>query len=416
MKLRPTLALSLAAILIAALAACQKADDPPTPTPNQESIQAASTLFAQPTRPPRTTPTPTPLSDVELELSRTTAGMEQAVLAGDVERYMAYVWPDDAIFYQEQAAWAHDWQAHPLGHFEINLSRIDTTDPGAVTARTTILWTQQDASRGDSSGGTTITAVFRPGADGWLFAGEQWEMLETDGFELRFFETPLADNRRQAEILLDDLPAIFTRITRELGYTPDAPAQIKLYDSAATLQTMTRMSIPALSQWVAPGEAIKMTYGTYNTAPETPEVAREYTRYVLYAMAGGAQERYPWWLEQGMGEYGASLFHTLSQRSRVIDRIAAVAGGTGASSGSLIPWKMLIAEPDLDRTDRQFAIEQAYTLVLYVQNAHGAEARNTWLAAIAGGASAEDATQSALRVSFDGLDAAWRDWLPQQIS
>ena len=416
MKLRPMFGLCLGAILIAALAACQKAEESPTPTPNQEIIQAASTLFAQPTRPPRTTPTPTPLNDVELELSRVTAGMEQAVIDGDVDRYMGYVWPDDPIFYREQVAWAHDWQTHPLSHFEINLSRIDTTDPEAVTARTTILWTQQDASRSDSSSGTTITAVFHPSADGWLFAGEQWETLETDGFELRFFETPLADNRSQAEILVQDLPAIYTRITRELDFTPDGPAEIKLYDSTATLQTMTRMSIPSLSQWVAPGEAIKITYGPYNTAPETAEVAREYTRYVLYAMANGAQDRYPWWLEQGMGEYGASLFRTLSQRSRVIDRLAAVAGGSSDSSSNLIPWVTLATEPELNRTDRQFAIEQASTLVLYIQDTYGAETRNAWLAAIAGGDSVEDATQAAFGVNFDDLDAAWRDWLPQQIT
>ncbi|WP_119071851.1 hypothetical protein [Aggregatilinea lenta] len=415
MRLRPNVALSLGAILIAALAACQKAEAPATPTPNQESIQAANTLFAQPTRPPRTTATPTPLNDVELELSRVTAGMEQAVMDGDVERYMTTVWPDDPIFVHEQRAWAEDWQASPLGNFEINLSRIDSTDPDAVTARTTILWTQVDASRSDSSGGTTITAVFRRSGESWLFAGEDWQTLDTDGFVLHYLESSLADNQRQAEILLQDLPAVYTRITRELDFTPDDPAPIKLYDSAAMLQTMTRMSMPALSQWTAPGEALKLTYGPYSTAPEVSEVAREYTRHVLYAMAGG-EAPYPWWVEQGMGEYGASLFRTLSQRSRVLERIAAVAGGTSTSTANLIPWATLAAEPDLSRADRQFAVEQAYTLLLYIHEEHGAEARNAWLQAIAKSTAVEDATQDALGVSFDDLDAAWRDWLPQQIS
>ncbi|HML24083.1 MAG TPA: hypothetical protein PKD09_20675 [Aggregatilinea sp.] len=413
MKLRT---LTLGAILIAALAACQKAETASTPTPNQESIQAAGTLFAQPTRPPRTTPTSTPQSDIELELSRTTAGMEEAVLAGDFDRYMSYVWPDDPVFYQEQTAWARDWEAHPLGHFEVNLSRIDTPDPNMATARTTILWTQEDASRSGSSGGTTITAVFRRAEDRWLYAGAQWETLETDGFELQFFETPLYDNRHQAEILLAELPGVYTRITRELDYTPDTPAQLKLYDSAATLQTVTRISMSGLSQWVAPGEAIKMTLGVYNTAPETAEAAREYTRYVLYAMAGGTQEPYPWWLEQGMGEYGASLFRTLSQRTRVLERVAAVAGGTSTSSSSLLPWDTLVTVPALSSTQRQFAIDQSYTLVLYVREVHGADALNAWLKAIAGGAAVEDATQDTLGTSVDELDAAWREWLPQQIN
>ena len=86
--------------LAAGLTGCEKAEQVPTPTPHQESIQAAGTLFAPPTRPPRITSTPTPLDAAEPELSRAVARMEQAVLDGDPDAYTQSVCPGDPVFYR----------------------------------------------------------------------------------------------------------------------------------------------------------------------------------------------------------------------------------------------------------------------------------------------------------------------------
>lgn len=402
--------------LAAGLAGCEKAEQIPTPTPHQESIQAAGTLFAPPTQPPRITPTPTPLDAVELELSRVVARMEQAVLGGDPDAYLRYVWADDPVFYREQAGWAQDWAEHPLRRFELSLTGIDTSAPDVASARMSILWSLAGSTATGSAGGATITAVFHRADDGWLFGGEQWQTLDAAGFRLHYFNTPLLSHARQAELLLEELPAVHTRLTRELGYTPAAVASIKLYESAATLQTMTRLSIPLLAQWSAPGESIKVILGPYNAPPETSEVAREYARFLLYEMAGGSREPYPWWLEHGLGEYGASLFRTASQRNRVLERVASVASGEPGDVNALLAWDDLETPPDLEPHSRAFAVEQAYTFILYLTEQHGADARNGWLQAVAGGQDLDAAAQAHLGGDLAALDRAWRAWLPAQIS
>ena len=86
-------------LVLLALTACQKAEGDPTPTPDRESAQAASTLFAQPTRQSGPTPTVTPVNEVELELSRMVADMERAVLAGDGDAYLSHVWEGAAALH-----------------------------------------------------------------------------------------------------------------------------------------------------------------------------------------------------------------------------------------------------------------------------------------------------------------------------
>ena len=57
----------LSVLLLAGAAACQKAEKSVTPTPDQASIQAASTLFSQPSPTPRITQTPTPVNAVQAQ-------------------------------------------------------------------------------------------------------------------------------------------------------------------------------------------------------------------------------------------------------------------------------------------------------------------------------------------------------------
>ena len=401
--------LALGALLV--LGACGKAAPPPTATPDQSSAELARTLFAPPTRPPRVTPTATPASDVELALSRTTAAMEQAVRAGDVAAYWQWLWPDDPVFLADQRGWAEDWAAHPLDVFEIELFGVRQLSADVAVARMSTRWRLAGAE--DGAGGATISAIFYRQGESWLFGGERWQVAELEGMRLYYFADETVDESEQAQTMLDYLPAVYTGITHVFGYTPTHIAHIKLYESPITLHNWTRISRPTLTRWNVPGESIKVALTDRLTPPYEPDMGRELALFVLYEMAGARAEALPWWVRAGVGEYGAAHFRTYSQRHRMLRDVAARAGASGGVETGLQAWEALSAPP-ADTLAQTQAAEQAYTLLHYLTETYGEDARNVWLRAIAEGASMDEATRAQFGVDFTTLDANWRAWLPSQ--
>jgi hypothetical protein len=335
--------------------------------------------------------------------------MEQAVLDGDVDHYMEYVWNGDPMFRTEQSRWAQDWQEHPLSRFALNLYGIQEVSPTVATARITIDWRQRDRTDEGSAGGATVSVIFYYEGDRWLFGGENWEVAETEGLRLDYFANAILDNRAQAQTVEEYLPGIYNRVTAAIGFAPEETAEIKMYDSVPTLQTLTRISMPHITQWNEPGEAIKITLGPSDTPPLESDIAREYTRFVLYQMSGG--ERIPWWLEDGIAEYGSSLVRTLSQNNRLIRGVAALINDPTADPG-LMTWDTLNNERSAYSAPMQAAAaEQTFTLVYYIYETYGDETLRAWIQALTTGDTVEDATQQHLNISLDDLETQWREWL-----
>lgn len=408
-------AVSLLLLIMLMIAACQKAEEKATPSPDQMSIDAASTLFAQPAPMTETAATTPASNDVEIELNRVAAHLENAVLSGDFAAFLSYVWQGDPVFTADITAWAADWVAHPLEYFHIDLFNIVARETGTAEARMTIRWRVQGRTGAGSAGGATISAQFFRDGERWLFAGPRWTTADLDGMTLYYFATDAIDNTAQARVVLDYLPSIYTGVTVEFDHVPERTAHIQLYESPVTLRNWTRVSMPDITRWNVPGESIKIPLTANNTAPDEPVVGRELTRFVLYDMAGGVRDSLPWWLEEGAAEYGGLRFSTLSQRNRVLQSIAALARALENADEQLFAWADLEREPvDLLAEFRQVAIQQAYTLIHYITETHGKDARNAWIGAVAGGQSVAEAMQEHLGVSFNDLDAAWRDWLRTQ--
>ncbi|MBN2304489.1 MAG: hypothetical protein JXQ72_08440 [Anaerolineae bacterium] len=412
MRLRLSLVL-LAALVI--MTACEKAEETPTPTPNQESIQAASTMFAQPTRSTLPTPTVTPVNEVEIELSRVVARMEHAVLAGDYDTYMTYVWDGDPVFRYDHAQWARDWTAHPLDSFDIELYGIRSISDDTAETRMTVLWRLAEYEGESLAGGATITAVFHREGDEWLMGGESWQIASTEGIQFYYFANDVLNNQPQADTVIGYLPSIYARVTKEFDFVPDTVAHIRMYESPITLHNWTRISRPLITTWNEPGESIKLALGPSNTPPHESEVAREYTRFVLFEMGGGARGDYPWWFEAGISEYGAGIFRTFSQRNRTVKRIAGLSLASENDDFQLLDWQSLDEEPVPFTEIHEIAVNQSFTLVHYITEAYGAGTRNAWITAIANGQTIDNACQEHLGVSFEELDAQWRVWLPEQL-
>lgn len=401
--------------VIILLAACGSDEKESSSQPGENSAEAARTLFAAPTRAVSTTLTPTPTSELEISLNRTIAHMEEAALRGDPDAYLQNIWDGDTTFWTEQLRWAQDWREHRLDHFDLALHGIQELSPTTAEARMVVLWSQQESSDDGEAGGTTVSVIFYKDGDHWLYGGENWKTISSDGILLNYFSNELIDNQPQADAVAEYLPGVYNQITREFDFVPEQPAEIKIYETRPMLQTMTRLSMPQITLWNEPGESIKVTLGPSNIPPLEVDIAREYTRYILFQMSGDSHGGFPWWLEDGIAEYGCSLFRTLSQRNRIIENVAARAAAN-TDEQRLEDW-MSLGETRFEphSADYSAVVAQSYTLILYISETHGSDARNAWIKALAGGQSVEDATQEHLGISFADLDAAWREWLPTQV-
>lgn len=436
MKSRRRGVLLLIAVALLSLAACEKAGDDPTPTPNLAPNQTVAAVFgaggsgqsasdagaASPTPPP-STPRPAvaaaqgpalPDKDtVEMEVNFLVTQMQLAVRTGNYDGYMALVWDGDPLFYAEQAGWAQDWVDNPLSKYELRLFNVQVTGPDVATARMEVEWGQMDLSLAGSAGGTTITVEFRLEDGEWLFAGESWSMLENSGIRLYYFTNEIVNNESQARAVEKYLPEVYTLVTEAFDLAPDDTVHIKIYHTYDALQTMTRMSIPYLYRWNEPGEAIKIILGPQTTPPDDLDIARELAQYLLYQMGDGTHGAFPWWLEQGITEYAASLFRNDSQRRRITQPIA-LRLDSDVPEEQLTPWNDMTERTGFRWVDIQPDVYQAYTMVAYISQTYGAEVRNAWIRAIAAGQPVDEATDAHLGVTFDALDAGWQAWLRTQ--
>ncbi len=398
-------------IMAALLSACSKADETSSPPANPEIVHTAGALFAQPTRPVRPPATITPANDIGLELNRVVAQMEQAVRAGDILGYLDYISTSDPDFLTEHTHWAQDWVNNPLSDFTIDLFNIRSAGPTTAKARMTLRWSRRDANGMSSAGGATLSVVFVRSSESWVWAGEDWSTLEDHGLRLSFFDDAITNNRRQAETMMGILPGILTRLTREFDFVPSHSVHIRLYDSAATLQTMTRISQPDLTSWNVPGEAIKVALDPNRLPPPEPILAGHLSRFLLYEMAEETPGAFPWWLEEGIAAYGEALFRPLSERDRWVESISALMLSGPGRSSQLTHWDDFGSPPSWDDPRRQPAASQTYTLIAYITETWGAQARNAWIRAIAEGHPLDEACVEQLGLTLDELDAGWRAWL-----
>ncbi|MBI5959245.1 MAG: hypothetical protein HY866_10950 [Chloroflexi bacterium] len=415
MRLRRSLVIIWAVILAGLVSACEKITEDALPTPDQQNIDAASTLFAQPTAEVQSEVTPTPVSDLELELNRVTARMEQAVQEGDVAGYMAHIWQDDPIFLNDHTLWVEDWQAFPLSVFNIDIFTIRALSEDSASARLAIYWRQKEQLGDGSAGGATASVIFYRQDGQWLFGGENWKTLDVEGIRLYYFADEILDNTAQASVVESYLPSIYTVLTREFAFVPQNIAHIKMYENPITLHNWTRLSRYDIRRWNEPGESIKLALEINDLPPLEEDIAREYTRFLLYEMSGGSHGGFPWWMEEGVTEYGATLFQTLSQRNRILRRIAARSLAPVESEERLFDWEALLTRPSLLDADMEIAVDQAYTLVHFITETYGVEKRNAWIEAVAGGAAVEDACEEQFGIGLDELDTLWREWLITQI-
>lgn len=334
----------------------------------------------------------------ESSINTLVANMQKAVLAQDRAGYLSYVDQSDPVFWLEHTRWADDWSKKPVvTAFSLRIQKLAVTDRDA-TADLTMQWTTTE----NRARTARYPARFRRGDDGlWRYAGEAWTTLETEHFRVR----TLPGLEGVAKDLVGALPEVYDHVTSSLNFKPAAINEIKLYPTSEALGANTLLSLPPISGWNEPGEALKL-FTKPDSAPPKATLAHEFTHFISFEMAGTAHSRMPWWLEEGIAEYVGSKFWSEARQQARLDQVRKL-----ATDNRLAAWDTISDFENTPVNLWQYVYPQGYAFVRYVTETYGVQRRNDWLKAMAKDMNLPEATKSALGVSFDDLNAAFGAWL-----
>ena len=388
------------------LAACGvDAGSAPTLTPDPALPATAAALF--PSLAPTVAPTPTPLAagDSAGAIARLVDAMQSAVLRRDPAAYLALVDHSDPVFALEQRHWVDDWDTPGvILNFTLAIRNLTLAAGGqAASADLTMTWsTLADVQ---TSRGADFPARFTRGADGqWRYAGEGWATaLEAGPFLVR----AMPGLEATAASVAAFLPGVYAHVTQALEHTPAGPLEVKLYDNPWTLVATTRLSLTAaVGGWSsAPGEALKIVAAGAGEAA----LAYHFARYTLADLAGGTPGSLPVWALEGAAEVVAARYWTQADRNTRLLRLQERRQAEGLAS-----WDVLAAAGRTADRLSDYARLQGYAMLVYVSETYGEAARNAWLRALAGGPP-EEATPSALGVTFAALNEGFLAWLDSRF-
>ncbi|MCB9845829.1 MAG: hypothetical protein H6811_07600 [Phycisphaeraceae bacterium] len=337
-------------------------------------------------------PEPSMREGIEALLS----AMEGAVLAADVEGYLALV-SGDGVLMTEERNWARDLERVPVEAFDLELSGEPKADgERAVLAELRAVWT----SEGGRERRLVFPARFERTDAGWRYGGRAWNIVSAPGIEV-FYDEGL---ERVAQSVVDELPEVMEYVNTGFEIEPpeDRVQHVKLYRSMLELQYSIYLSYTdGLSGWNEPGESIKIM-----TGPEMGRrglrtlLAHEYGHVATFIMGEKITDA-PWWVLEGVAELAAEKYSVDGDR---LDRM--IRGM--AEAGTLAAWEDLADFHTVPQSLMMHVYMQGHHMVGYVSDRFLRAGRNAWLRALAGGATLDEATRSALGMSFADLDAAWR--------
>lgn len=336
--------------------------------------------------------------------------MEVAVLAGDKDAYLSHVWKDDPIFLQEQKAWAADFDRHRTAAFEMSVNEEKPSEFGDAMAKFTLTmaWSMGDDVPRGKNRKVSFPVVFKQKDGVWLYAGEDWKVLEAPGVNgsagavAKYLETA----EGPAQNVVDVLPEVRARVDEGFENKITRVQEVKLYNSMRHLQASIYLSYTdGLGGWNEPGESIKLlTDGCRTAGAARPLVAHEYGHCATFEY-GPHTSKMPWWVLEGVAELSAEEFS--KGRARVQSTVE-----RWAKRGGLAPWDEMADFHSCPDKWMGHVYTQGHHMVGYVSERFGRSGRNAWLRSMAQGKTIDEATREALKMSFDELNAAWRATLP----
>lgn len=347
----------------------------------------------------------------EVSIRKVMDEMEKAVLAGDKDAYMAHVWKDDACFLQEQMAWTWDFDRHRVKEFSLSVQEGTTPKYGEEESHVMLVmeWSMGDDVTGGKSRSVKYPVVFKRKDGAWLYAGEDWKVLDAPGIDgaagarVKYLENA----EHPAQVVIDVLPSVRVHVDEGFQNKIDRVQEVKLYNSMRHLQASIYLSYTdGLGGWNEPKEAIKlMADGCRSKGMALPLVAHEYGHCATFEY-GPETSKMPWWVLEGVAELAAEKYG--ANRENVAQRV-----NRWSRRGNLAPWAEMADFYTCPDKWKGHVYTQGHHMVGYISDKWGREGRNKWIKLMAQGKTLDEATKEAIGIGFDELDKQWRSELTQ---
>jgi len=326
--------------------------------------------------------------------------MAASCIAGDGAAYLRHVASGDQEFRNEQKYFANDLTKKHAAECAFTLADLRESEASA-TGELTIEWTMPEG-RGRK---VSFDARFLKEDGQWKFAGETWAMHEAPGVMV-LHDPGLDELAERVVTAFGDVRAHvedgFSLADKEL---PKKTQKIKLYGTMKHLQASISLSyVDGLSGWNEPGESIKIL-----SSPRTgvnqlrPLLAHEYGHVATFEL-GAQSNSMPWWVLEGVAELSSEKW------ARKPDGLVKA----WAEKGRLAPWEEITDFETVKGKWRGHVYTQGHHMLGFISDKWEREGRVAWLSAMALGQTIDEASKSALGVSFAQLDAQWRASLPAQ--
>ena len=341
------------------------------------------------------------------------AEMESAVIAADRDAYLRCIATHDRRFRVEQEHWADDLIEHkPL---ELAWAATDLT-PITPTRVEAMMRMKYRMASGHAAVPDGKTATWRgafeyrdPDGDGpaprqWLYVGETWQELHGDNFVVKH----LPGDEAVASVIRDIFPIAKAHVDEGFEIVNNEPQEIKLYRDMEHLKASVYLGMPDdwLGGWNEPGESIKfMTTYASTAAKWTRAFAHEYAHVATWEM-GPLAHKMPWWACEGVAEVAAEAFFDEAERDMLEGAVR-----RWVVQGRLAAWHDISDYRTTAAPLKWQAYVQGRHMVGYISDRFGRQARNAWLRRMGHGETVEEATIGALGITFEELDAQWRQSL-----
>jgi hypothetical protein len=335
-------------------------------------------------------------------VERTLTAMEAAVLAADVDGYMANVLRGDPEFEMEQLNFAKDLLRKKPDEFDITVGKLTVRD-NLVRTEMTLSW-HIPGQRAEKRRTVKFPAKFVRENTRWLYAGEDWVILAADGVRIYHPKGLEESAERAAQHFAEVRAGVEKQF--ELDGTEFAAREqkIKLYKTMKHLQASIYLSYEdGLAGWNEPGESIKML-GSRGEGDFHHVLAHEYGHVASFWYGPKANEM-PWWLLEGVAE--AAVETNGATRDGVNRMMASL-----SRRGRLVKWEDLSDFYTVTDANQGLVYSQGHAMVGYLVDTHGRPKLNAWLKLMANGRSMEEASQTVYGQSWGTLDEGWRGSLP----
>jgi hypothetical protein len=340
-----------------------------------------------------------PWLDVAQGIEKTLEQRAEAILSQDREAFLSTVDAHNSVLYVEETHWFDDLAPYPADRFAYESELLELNGEEAIV-NLQVRYRVPSVEWAPLTPSYQARFVQRDGQ--WLYSGLDFSEQRSEHFVLKYES---ADYAPYAPRLLAEAERAYVQVTSDLEAHPKTPIEIKLYHHTDVFRFSIYMSMPQITGWNEPGEAIKLNVAGREAFLEqgAPRViAHELTHAVLFAM--GVQHGA---LHEGICEDEAIRFDPVTgntklrqYRREVYDLVRSQRPIT---VHDLADWR------EVSSDDLHLFYSVGWDFVTYFRQRFGRQRLLAWLKLLGSGLTFEEAFAQAAGLPFATVDAEWRE-------